>query len=129
MANLGLDVEEIKGYQPGTEKAMERSYHLTFKYKDGPIGTLIYSWEVNTMFKGLRLSKIYGTAGSITFESNGIFIIVRGKKTQLIWPGLADIAGYKGMFRDYFLALRTGTEPQFTFSRARRDVELIEQVY
>lgn len=129
MANLGPEVGEIKGYQPGTKKELERSYHITFKYKDGPVGTLIYSWEVNTVLKGLRLSKIYGTEGSVTFESNGIFVIVRGRRKQFIWPGLADIAGYKGMFRDYFKALRHGVDPQFTFAMARNDIELIEKVY
>ncbi len=129
MANLGPEVEEIKGFQPGSKKDIERSYHITFKYTDGPVGTLIYSWEVNTALKGLRLSKIYGTGGSITFESNGVFIIVRGKKNRFIWPGLTDISGYKGMFRDFFKALRLGKDPQFTFDLARRDIELIEKVY
>ena len=76
--------------------------------------------------KGLRISRIYGTGGSVTFESNGIFIYVRGKKRQFIWPGLADISGYKGMFRDFFEALRKGTEPAFNFESAKKDIELIE---
>lgn len=128
MANLGLEIEEIKGYRPKSESTIGRSYHLTFKYKDGPVGTLLYSWEVNTLMKGLRLSRIYGTEGSITFESNGVFIIVRGKKTKFIWPGITDIAGYKGMFRDFFKCLREGVSPQFSFDLAKADIELIEKV-
>ena len=129
MANLGLEVDEVKGYQPGIAREVERSYHITIKYKDGPVGTLLYSWEVNTSLKGLRLSRIYGTKGSITFESNGVFIFVRGTKTRFIWPGLADIAGYKAMFRDFFKALRKGEDPGFSFDQARSDLELIEKVY
>jgi len=126
MANLGLEVEDVQGFQPGATKDLAKSYQLTFRYKDGPIGTLLYSWEVNTFMKGLRISRIYGTGGSVTFESNGIFIYVRGKKRQFIWPGLADISGYKGMFRDFFEALRKGTEPAFNFESAKKDIELIE---
>ncbi|MEQ9422832.1 MAG: Gfo/Idh/MocA family oxidoreductase [Cyclobacteriaceae bacterium] len=129
MSNLGLEVEEVKGFKPESESEIERSYHLTFKYKDGPVGTLIYSWEVNTMMKGLRISRIYGTDGSITFESNGVFIFVRGKKTKFIWPGITDIAGYKSMFRDFFKALRTGEEAAFNIDMAKADLQLIEDAY
>jgi len=129
MANLGMEVEEIKGYQPMSQQDIERSYQLTFKYKNGPVGTLLYSWEVNTSLKGLRISRIYGTEGSITFESNGIFIFVRGQKIKFIWPGLADIAGYKAMFRDFFRALRKGEMSEFNLEMARKDIELIETAY
>jgi predicted dehydrogenase len=100
----------------------------TFKYREGAVGTLLYSWEVPTVFKGLRISRVFGREGSITFESNGIFIVVRGKKKKLIFPGLSDIAGYKGMFRDFFNALRTGQEAQFTLELAKQDLQLIEEI-
>ncbi|MDA0193793.1 MAG: Gfo/Idh/MocA family oxidoreductase [Bacteroidetes bacterium] len=127
MANLGLEVEEVRGWQPGSAEDSSKSHNVTFKYKNGPIGTLLYSWEVNTSMKGVRISRIYGTEGSVTFESNGVFIYVRGKKRKFIWPGITDIAGYKGMFRDFFDALRKGVPPKFTFDMAKRDVELIER--
>jgi len=127
MANLGLEVESVKSWQPGNTQEASKSYNLTFKYKNGPIGTLLYSWEVNTSMKGLRISRIYGTEGSVTFESNGVFIYVRGKKRQFIWPGITDIAGYKGMFRDFFDALRKGVSPEFSFDIAKKDIALIER--
>ncbi|MCB0315743.1 MAG: hypothetical protein KDH84_21225, partial [Calditrichaeota bacterium] len=67
--------------------------------------------------------------GSVTFESNGIFVFVRGKKIRFFWPGLSDIAGYRGMFQDFFRALRSGEAPAFNLDLAKRDVELIEAVY
>ena len=129
IANIGLTIEKVTGYQPGVISSMERSMQLVTKYKEGAIGTLLYSWEVDALFKGLRLSRIYGTEGSITFESNGVFIFVRGKKWKWIFPGFSDIAGYKGMFKDFFAALRKGVEPDFDLAKAKRDLVLIEQAY
>ena len=102
---------------------------VVVKYKAGPIGTLLYSWEVNALLKGLRLCRIYGTEGSITFEANGLFIFVRGKKWRLIFPGFSDIIGTKAMFHDFFSALRNGHEPTFHFALAKRDVSMIEAAY
>ena len=129
IANLGLNVKTIKGLRPGHKNGVEKSILITMEYEEGPVGTLYHSWETPSLFKGLRLSKIYGREGSITFESNGIFIFVRGRKKQLIFPGLKDIAGYKGMFRDFIDCIRNGRAPMFTFDLAEQDIKLIEKVY
>jgi predicted dehydrogenase len=132
MSNLGLSVRSVAGFQPSISRgsSLERSFQMVFSYEEGPVGTLLYSWEINTLFKGLRLSRIYGTQGSITMESNGVFIFVRGKKWRFILlPGLSDIVGSRAMFTDFFQALRTGKEPAFTMALAKRDLELIEAAY
>ncbi len=129
VANLGLSVKTIKGLRPGPKSGMEKSILITIEYDEGPVGTLYYSWETPSLFKGLRLSKIYGREGSITFESNGLFIIVRGRKRQLIFPGLKDVAGYKGMFRDFIDCIRNGREPSFPLDLAEQDLKLIEKIY
>jgi predicted dehydrogenase len=129
MSNMGLTVKSVHGFQPSQIEALERTMVVEFEYEEGAIGTLYYSWEVPTMFKGLRISRVFGRKGSVTFESNGIFIFVRGKKQKLIFPGFKDIAGYRGMFRDFFSAIRSNIEPQFTFDMAKRDVEIIEKAY
>lgn len=130
MNNLGLDVQTVTGFLPHKKAdKLERSMQVVMKYKDGPIGTLLYSWEVNTLLKGLRICRIYGTEGSITFEANGLFIFVRGRKWRLIFPGFADIIGANAMFRDFFDALRNGDEPAFSFAMAKRDVAAIEEAY
>ena len=54
--------------------------------------------------KGLHLSAVYGTEGVASFESNGIFLSVRGKRRRLR-AGVGDIAGYLGMWRDFVPAL------------------------
>lgn len=133
ISNLGLQIEQVTGFQPGIagnkEATPERSMQVVVKYADGPVGTLLYSWEINALLNGLRISRIYGTKGSVTFESNGVFIFVRGRKWKFILPGFADIGGARAMFTDFFLALRKGEEPAFNLSLAKRDVELIEKAY
>ncbi len=129
MANLGLTVKAARGLRPGSKHGMEKSILVNMDYAEGPVGTLYYSWETPSLFKGLRISKIYGKQGSITFESNGIFIIVHGKSKQVIFPGLKDIAGYKAMFQDFVDALQTGSEPRFGLDLAEQDLKLIEAIY
>ena len=51
---------------------------VSFDYDNGAVGSLYYSREIPSMLKGLRLSKLMGRKGVITFESNGAFVLVRG---------------------------------------------------
>jgi predicted dehydrogenase len=129
LANLGLRVEAVHGFRPGDWRDPERSMLLVAEYEEGAIGTLAHSWDIPSALQGLRLSHIYGTRGSILFESNGLFILVTGAKPRLIFPGLRDISGYQAMFRDFLAALRTGSEPVMSLSRAQRAIELIEAAY
>lgn len=129
ISNMGLTLETVKGHRPGKTEGMEKSVLVSLKYREGAVGSFYYSWETPSLFKGLRISKIYGRAGSITFESNGIFILVRGKKKRLIFPGLKDIAGYKGMFADFLDAIEKQREPLFTLQLAKRDLGFIESIY
>ncbi len=129
VANLGLKIKQVHGLRPGTKNGLEKSILVALEYEDGPVGAFYYSWEIPSLFKGLRLSKIYGTEGSITFESNGVFIVVRGKKKRFIIPKLTDIAGYKTMFQDFIECLREDKDPQFSLDLAKTDLKLIEQIY
>ncbi|MEZ4955529.1 MAG: hypothetical protein R2825_18360 [Saprospiraceae bacterium] len=130
MANLGLTIKKVTGFQPQKpDNQLERSMQVVAEYEEGMVGTLLYSWEINALINGLRISRIYGTEGSITFESNGIFIFIRGKKWRFILPGFSDIGGSKGMFKDFFSAIKNGEEPVFNFALAKRDLELVEKAY
>lgn len=128
LSNLGFLVQTVQGFLPGESSGMDRSIQVVAKFAEGAVGTLLYSWEVNTLLKGVRISKAFGTRGSITFESNGVFIFLRGKKWKLIFPGLSDISGYRAMFTDFIKALREGHEPAFNLSLAKRDLQLIEVI-
>jgi predicted dehydrogenase len=131
LANLGLRVEAVHGFRPGDWGDVERSMLVVVEYEEGAIGTLAHSWEVPSPLRGLRMSHIYGTRGSAAFESNGLFVLLKGagRHPHLIVPGLRDISGYRAMFRDFLAALRTGSEPLMTLARAQRSVELIQGAY
>lgn len=127
--NLGFDITEIRGYVPGQKKTLERSIQVIAATAQGVVINLLYSWEVNTIFKGLRRSKVYGREGSLTFETNGIFAFLRGKKTKLMFPGLSNISGAAPMIDDFLGAIREGRSPEFTWQMAQHDLQLIEEIY
>ena len=125
-AHLGPRVRAARGFRACAGDGVERSSVVVLDYEGGGVGTLLHSWEIASPLRGLRLSHIYGTAGSIAFESNGLFVAVCGRRTRVLMPGLRDISGHRAMFRDFFDALRTGREPLMTLERARWDTELVE---
>jgi predicted dehydrogenase len=127
-ANLGPALRAVRGSRPGEQVGLERSMMLTLDY-DGPAGALLYSWEIPSLFKGLRISRIWGREGSISFESNGLFVVVRGRRWRVLFPGIRDISGYRAMFEDFLHAIRSGTDPALDLEAARRDLELVEQAY
>jgi predicted dehydrogenase len=128
-ANLGPEITGVQGFRPGGDDGTpDRSMVAAFTYANGAVGTLYYSWETPVLMKGLHLSAVYGTEGVATFESNGIFLSVRGRRRRMR-AGLGDIAGYMGMWRDFVPALTENREPRFSFDRARRDLVLLEAIY
>lgn len=129
MASLGLTVKRVQAFRPGSAEGPERSMIVVFEYEGGAVGTLYYSWEIGNALKGLRLSALYGTEGAATFETNGLILAVRGRRRRLRMPHPADLLGYRAMFQDFFEAIRTGTEPRFDLTMARRDLELVEAAY
>jgi predicted dehydrogenase len=127
--NLGLTVSDVRGLVPGGAGAMERSILLALTFAEGAVGTLSYSWEVPSLARGLRLSKIYGRRGTITFESNGLWVLAHGTRRRLHVPGVRDLAGHRAMWDDLVRALREGVDAKFTLSHARRDLDLVERAY
>jgi UDP-N-acetylglucosamine 3-dehydrogenase len=129
LANLGFQVESVTGHRPGDPEGLDRSALTVFRFTNNAVATLSYSWEVPTVFQGLRISRIFGTKGSITFETNGLFVIVRGTKKRVILPGLSDISGYRAMLEDFVGSVASGRPPAFSTGLARQDMALLEQAY
>jgi predicted dehydrogenase len=129
LANAGLEVESARGFRPGPATGLERSMLVVVQYREGGVGILAHSWEVSAPLRGLRISRIYGTRGSVAFESNGIFVAVSGPRRRLVFPGLRDINGNRAMWTDFLDVIRTGREPVMTAARAQRGLELIETAY
>jgi UDP-N-acetylglucosamine 3-dehydrogenase len=128
MANLGLEVRAARGAAPAAERP-ERSLLALFEYHAGAVGALYHSWEIPSPLRGLRVSRIYGSRGSIAFESNGLLVIVWGVRKRMLLPGLRDLTGRQAMWRDFVKAMNANEEPEFDLARARRDMQLIESIY
>jgi predicted dehydrogenase len=133
-SSLGPAITSIDGYRPtpSTEGPDRRakSMMVAFRYDNGAAGALYYSREIPSFLRGLRLSKLYGREGVITFESNGAFILLRGRTgPRLIFPGFRDIRGYQAMYRDFAGAIRNGRPPEMSLERAIGDQRLMDQIY
>jgi UDP-N-acetylglucosamine 3-dehydrogenase len=134
--SLGPRIVSIEGYRPSPSRetaamadARVKSMMVAFRYDNGAVGSLYYSREVPSLLQGLRQSKIFGRNGVITFESNGTFVLVRGKGApRLIFPGFRDMRGYRAMYRDFAEAIREHRAPQMSVERALDDQRLMEQL-
>ena len=136
--NLGPRIRAIHGFRPPPSRdgplqgdARRKSMLVAFQYDTGAAGALYYSREIPSLFRGLRLSKLFGREGIITFESNGLFILVRGRRFPRLrlLPGARDIRGYRAMYRDFVGAIKNGVQPEMSLERAMDDHRLMDAVY
>ena len=132
--SLGPAITSIQGYRPAPSREgpdrRAKSMMVAFEYDNGAVGALYYSREVPSLFKGVRLSKLFGRDGIITFESNGGFVLARGRGCpRLILPAFRDIRGYQAMYRDFARAIRESRQPEMSLERAMADQRLMEAVY
>lgn len=133
-SSLGPKMTNIKGYRPAASHdgpdRRAKSMMVAFEYDNGAVGSLYYSREIPSMLKGLRLSKLMGRKGVITFESNGIVLLARGEGfPRLMFPGFRDIRGYQAMYRDFRRSIVSGTAPAMSLERAMDDQRLMDQIY
>jgi predicted dehydrogenase len=132
--SLGPAIVSAHGFRPSvsTEGPDRRakSMMVAFRYDNDAVGSLYYSREIPSLLRGLRLSKIFGRRGIITFESNGAFILVRGAGgPRVLFPGVRDIRGYQAMYRDLVRSIRGGGAPEMSLERAIEDQRLMDQIY
>ncbi len=134
--SLGPRIVRVSGHRPatavpasgGTDRRA-RSQLVAFDYDNGAVGALFYSREVPSLMRGLRISKLYGREGVITFESNGAAVAVHTEgPPRLVRTRWRDIRGYQAMYRDFAAAVRAGSQPEMSLERARADHVLMEQV-
>jgi UDP-N-acetylglucosamine 3-dehydrogenase len=133
-ASLGPKITVAHGYRPsvsseGPDRRI-KSMMVAFRYDNEAVGTLYYSREIPSLLRGIRLSKLYGRKSIITFESNGLFVLVRGAGwPRLIFPGFRDIRGYRAMYRDFVTAIHSGRPPEMSLERAMDDQRLMDEIY
>jgi predicted dehydrogenase len=133
--SLGPAITHIRGFRPvpgggGGPDRRAKSMLVAFDYDNGAVGTLLYSREVPSLFRGLRLSKLFGRRGVISFESNGALVLTRGDGLpRLTCPGLRDIRGYRAMYQDFAASIAGGRQPEMSLERAAADHRLMAEVY
>ncbi|MEW6525375.1 MAG: Gfo/Idh/MocA family oxidoreductase [Spirochaetota bacterium] len=111
-----------------TNIPFEDTIHIAVKFDNGTFGTLFHSWFVPNTFKGMALSKIYGTEGNITFESNGLFTIVKGNRFAMS-ISFRDFLGFGAMHRSFIENYRTQKPWEPDYRRIRKELALIEAAY
>jgi UDP-N-acetylglucosamine 3-dehydrogenase len=132
--SLGPAITSIQGYRPSISREgpdrRAKSMMVAFRYDNDAVGSLYYSREIPSLLRGLRVSKLLGRDGIISFESNGLFVIVRGRGLpRLIVPGLRDIRGYQAMYRDFVRSIREQRPPEMSLERAIEDQRLMDRIY
>jgi predicted dehydrogenase len=132
--SLGPVITAVHGHRPSVSRdgpdRRAKSMLISFRYDNDAVGALYYSREIPALFRGLRLSSLFGREGVITFESNGLFVFARGKGwPRLVFPGFRDIRGYQAMYRDFLRAVREGQAPEMSLERAIDDHRLMDQIY
>jgi predicted dehydrogenase len=131
--SLGPRIVSISGHRPTAQAAAGtdrrgRSQLVAFDYDNGAVGALFYSREVPSLLRGIRVSKLYGRRGVITFESNGGTVVVRTRGLpRVVHPGWRDIRGYRAMYLDFAAAIHSGRQPEMSLERALEDHQLMEQ--
>jgi predicted dehydrogenase len=132
--SLGPRITMIHGFRPSPSREgpdqRVKSMLVSFAYDNGAVGSLYYSREVPSLFRGLRVSKLMGRRGIISFESNGVVVLVRGRGLpRMILPGFRDIRGYRAMYADFAASIRAGRQPEMNLERALEDQRLMDRVY
>ena len=133
MTMLGGEVLNLKASSPDyVEKnntLFETTVNLSLKFKGKLTGNLFHSWSTKTKTKGLSMSRIYGSDGVIHFESNGIFILVRGKKNRLYFPEVGDMLGFKAMHKEIADCFIHGKKIISDLNTAKNDIAIVEAAY
>ncbi len=125
--------EHVNGRFPGRrEGEPERTSVIELTYPGNATAELRYSWNTRSCTNGaFQHSRIRGTHGHIVFESNGLYVLQKGRRgVRFFFPGISDLMGYREMTRDFLRCMddRSRT-PYSNFMRARRDLRIVFDAY
>jgi predicted dehydrogenase len=133
LVNIGGKVDTVVAAHPTKDRELiapfEDSLELLVKFADGAVGKLLHAWNLRNRIGGLSISKIYGSDGNIHFESNGIAVLVLGRRKRLRLPGFLDIMGYRAMLKHFVDCVQGGRTPSMSLAVARRDLRVIAAAY
>ena len=101
---------------------------VAFRYDNNAVGSLYYSREIPSLFKGLRLSKHADAKASSPSNRTACSCSRSNGVPRLVFPGLRDIRGYQAMYRDFHAAITNGRAPEMSLERAMEDQRLMDDV-
>jgi predicted dehydrogenase len=107
----------------------EDNIEVMIKFESGAVGKLFHSWNTLNRTGGLQVSRIFGTEGNISFESNGLWALLLGRKKRFRVPGLLGIMGYRQMLQAFVRCVKNGKHPDMSLAVARRDLEVVFAAY
>jgi predicted dehydrogenase len=125
LANIGLTPENIRARRVGRQQGPDRNVLVTLDYREGATAALSYSWDLGAAVNGLRSSRIYGTQGTLRFETNGLAAWLTGRRRRLFFPGVRDLVGYRAMWLDFLAAIADNRPPAYGSTLALRDLRLV----
>ena len=114
------------------EGRVERHSVTRLEYEGRAQAELVYSWATKRLLKGtFQHSHIQGDAGRITFESNGIYVVLNaGARFRFYTPGFRDLMGYRAMTDDFLSCLGDrNRKPYSDFEKAKRDLQIVFDAY
>ena len=125
--------ERVIGRFPGRRDGEpERNSVVNLNYPGNVTAELRYSWNTKSRTRGaFQHSRIQGTHGEIVFESNGLYLLHKGRRgVRLYFPGISDLMGYREMSRDFLRCMEDRSlEPYSNYSKARRDLRIVFDAY
>ena len=128
----GYPCDAAMAHKPGAE------YNTDIPFEDsllvvghfGPVvGKLLHSWRIPNRLKGMSLSKVYGTEGIITFESNGLFVFLNGKKKRFRFFNPLTFLGFKRMLLSFIEDFRADRPWEPSPERIREEFFTIHAAY
>ena len=129
----GSEVREVLAVRPSVPypaaAPFEDTLEVVVKFVDGAVGKLLHSWYLKNRLKGVQLSKLYGTDGNIVFETNGLMLVLAGKRTRIRFPGVRDLMGHRAMLAHFVDCVTRHQAPAMSLALARRDLAIIEAAY
>ena len=129
----GADPVDVIAFTPGakydTEVPFEDSIMVVVRFKNGVVGKLLHSWRIPNPFRGVGLSKIYGTEGTVSFESNGLYVRLNGRRKKRSFVSPLKFLGFRAMHRAFIEAWVSGEPWEPSMGRIRTELSLITAAY
>ncbi|MBN2041391.1 MAG: Gfo/Idh/MocA family oxidoreductase [Spirochaetes bacterium] len=112
-----------------TNVPFEDTLMINVSFDNGIIGKLLHSWFIKNPLKGIGISKIYGTEGIITFESNGLFYRLHGKKKKTCLINPFDFLGFKAMHKAFIENYIKSVPWEPSLESIKKQFQIVEKAY